>query len=490
MSRKTFGNWKGIDVRSLLDSANPKTVRNAVNVDLLTDGAFQERDGLRLVAQLDADSVGLYSVGGVLRAALAAGHSKPASAQGTVPVVYDFVGDGTIYALNSVTRIASVSSWDADSATGIYPALIVQRSNGTYELHWIKDTPLPAVNGSPPPAYIPSTDPVSTKVALPFTPGETILKIQEKMCAVDNKNGAVWFCSTTNGILDWTLAGDAGFLPVIRHATGDRTIQGLSFYDDLMAVMFSDSIQLWQMSPSPALMNLVRVLNGPGVQYPGSVANVRGDLFYFSRGTFSSLRRSAINGQLTDGDIGAPVFPETKSLQTTRPMGLWSQARSAYYCFFGTEAWRYMTSPSSKTNGWTKYELPTGLTTDAVVEHLGELYIRSGANVYRFEEGYADGSTYALDLHFLDLDAPSEWKFVQTFDFSGNGTPTVYFFPDMRLQTLKEKVCTLDGSTSSMVDVAVLENSEAPSFGFHGNVGTGFYVDRVSFAYIVGQKGL
>ncbi len=490
MARKEFSAWRGIDVRSTLDSADPKTVRAAINVDLITDGTFVERDGLRKVAELDANSVGLYSVGGWLRSVIAAGHSKPASAQGTVPVIYDFVGDGTAYPLASVSRVASVSSWDADSATGIYPALIIQRSTGVYELHWIKDTPQAAVNGTPPPAYVPGTDTVSTKVTLPFTPGETILKIQEKMCAIDNKNGAVWFCSTVNGILDWTLEGDAGFLPVIRHATGDRTIQGLSFYDDLMAVMFSDSIQLWEMNPSPALMGLVRILNGPGVQYPGSVANVRGDLLYFSRGTFSSLRRSAVNGQLTDGDIGAPVFPETELLQDTRPLGLWSQSRSAYYCFFGSEAWRYMTSPSSKKSGWTKYELPEGITADAVVEHLGELYVRSGANVYRFEEGYVDGSTYTIDLHFLDLGAPSEWKFVQTFDFSGEGTPTVYFFPDMRQPTLVEKVCTLDGSTSSLTDVAILENSEAPSFRFTGAVGSGFSMDRVTFAYIVGQKGL
>lgn len=500
MARKAYGPWQGWDTRSILDSADPKTLRAAINVDLITDGSLVERPGLRRVAALDADSVGLYSVGGSLRAAMAAGHSKPSAVLGPVPILYDFVGDGTAYDLDSIVAVTGVSSWDADAAIGIYPVIVIRRDTGAYEIHWIKDTPQPAVNGTPPPAFVPGTDTVNTKLTLPFKPGPRILKIQEKMCAIDNTNGAVWFCATVDradssgnpvyAVTNWTQPGDAGFLPVIRHCTGDRTIQDISFYDDLMAVLFSDSIQLWQMNASPALMSLVRVLNGPGVQTYGSVANVRGDLLYFSSGTFSSLRRSQFNGQLRDGDIGAPIFPETEGLQSTPHIGLWSQGRSAYYCFFGNVAWRYMTSPNSKKSGWTKYELPEGITADYAVEHLGELYIRSGNDVYRFDTGYADGSTYTVDLHFLDMGAPSEVKFIRTMDFSGEGTPTVYFFPDMRQPTLVEKLCRLDGSTASMVDVAILENSEAPSFRYTGSVGSGFSMDRVTFAYEVGQKGL
>jgi hypothetical protein len=495
--RKAFDGWNGLDTRAFLDNNDPKTLRVATNVDLLSDGSLAGRDGLRLVATIDPESVGLYSVGGSLRAVITAGQSKPASAQGTVPIIYDAVGDGTIYGSTTISRVSAVSSWDADSAVGIYPVVIIQRTSGTYELHWIKDTPVPAANGAPPPPFIPSTDPVNTKVLLPFKPGETLLKIQEKICVIDNTNGAVWFCSTVNGITDFTTPADAGFLPVIRHATGDRTIQGLSFYDDLMAVCFSDSIQLWQMHPDPAQMQLSRVLNGPGIQYPGSLANVRGDLYYFSRGTFSALKRSSLNGQLQHGDIGDKVAPNTAALANVRPIGLWSQARSAYYCFFGNEAWRYLTSPDAKKTGWTKYVLPTGIVVTSAVEHLGQLYVRSGANVYRFEANYVDGSTYTVETHFLDFNAPSEVKFITTMDFSGTGTPAVYFLPDMREPTVSEKLCTLDGTTSSMFDIAILENSEAPAFRFTGAVGSStglvarnFLLDRILFSYTVGQKGL
>lgn len=488
MPTKGFHTWSGLDTRSTQDSADPKALRIATNVDLLTDGSIEERDGLKLVATVDADSVGLYSVGGRLRAAMAAGHSKPAATQSSVPILYDFVGDGTVYGLTSLERVSSVTSWDADSAIGLYPAIIIQRTGGAYELHWIKDAPQPSVNGAPPPAYVPSTDPVSTKIATPFTVGETLLKIQEKVCVVDNTNGAIRFSSTVNGIQDFSTPGDAGYLPVIRHATGDRTIKGLSFYDEFMAVMFEDSMQLWSMHPDPAQMALRRVLSGPGAQFPGSVVNVRGDLVYFSRGTFSSLRRVLENGQLTDGDIGAPIAFDTRPLANTRPTALWSQARSAYYCFFGSEGWRFMVSPTSDKRGWTKYVLPDGITADYVVEHLGEVYIRSGANVYQLVAGYADGSTYEVASHFLDLGHAGEWKMFSSLDFTGGGTPVLNFHYDMRSPLSFDRVCKLDGSTASMVYISVLENSEAGSIAFTGDIGGGFYLDKFVWRYSVAGK--
>lgn len=469
MAIKDVGPFKGLDLRGVLDTSDQKTLRVANNVDYLSDGSFKERDGLRLVAQVDSNSRGLYSVGGWLRCALAAGHSKPASVQSTTPIIYDAIGDGTIYSETSIDKVLSVSSWDADGAIGIYPVLVIRRTDGTRELHWIKDTPAPAVNGSPPPPFIASTDTVETKVDLPFKIGDSILKIQSKICAVDNTNGAVWFCSTVNGVTDWTTAADAGFLPVIRHATGDRSIQGLSFYDSLMAVMFSDSIQLWQMDPNPARHQFVRVLSGPGTQFGSSVVNVRGDLVYFSRGVFSSLRQSAINGQLVDGDIGAKIAPQTKQYETIEPISFWSQGRGAYYCFFGTVGFRWLSSPDEKRKGWTTYTLP--VSVEAAVEHLGEIYIRNGANIYRFESGYADGSTYTVRTQPLALDFPGEMKNIDTMTATITGTPTVNCLPDMRDSSVVDRLFTLSGPTASLNDLAVFENSEAPAFEFTGSLG-------------------
>lgn len=492
MATRPFGPWTGVDLRNTTDASDPKSLLLGDNVDLDTDGSIKERRGLRKVATVDADSVGLYSIGGRLRCAIAAGHSKPASVQATVPIVYDAVGDGTIYTADSLDQVTSVSSWDADSALGIYPVIVVKRTSGAHEIHWIVDTPEPGVNGAPPPSFVPSNDPVNTKVSTPFTPGPTILKIQEKMCAVDNTNGAVRFCSTVNGVGDWVAEADAGFLPVIRHATGDRTIQGLSFYDDLLAVLFSDSIQLWAMHPDPAQHRLVRVLNGPGVQSPGSVVNVRGDLVYLTRGTFSSLRQSSITGQLKDGDIGVSIAPATKRLEGTPPLALWSQAQSAYYCFFGSECWRFMTSPTSKRSGWTHYTLPHAV--EAATEHLGELYVRSGADIYRFEEGYNDGSTFTVDTSPLDLGAPGKWKYISRINVSGLGVAAIKCLPDFRDRSLVDHVATIDGSTASLVDIPVLENSEAPSFRFTGTVGAGgtanlFELHRFILDFSVGQTG-
>lgn len=490
MPSKSFGNWRGVDARPLAEAQDMRTLRSAINVDLLNDGSLVERDGLRLVATVHSESKGLYSIGGSLRAAAPAGHSLAGSTQADVPIVYDFIGDGTVYGSSSIARVASVSTWGSDPAYGLYPYLVIELSTGVYEHHWCKDTPVPDVNGTPPPAYIPSADPVSTKITLPFTPGESVLKIQEKMCAIDNVNGTVRFCSTLNGVEDWDRVSDAGFLPVLRHVTGDRTIRGLSYYDSMMAVAFEDSIQLWEMNPDPARHQLIRVLNGPGIQYPGSMANVRGDLFYFSRGAFSALKVAGITGQLTSGDIGAEISPLTESLAATRPIGLWSQARSAYYCAFGSVVWRYISNPRVKMAGWTKYELP--VTVDNFVEHQGELYIRSGTSVYRFERGYDDGSSWTVDLPFFNA-GTTDNKLWQTLDLMQRGSSTISGCCTPNSPTDYTEYMTVDGINDALVDLLIADNGRAISLRFTGDIGDsgnseGWMLDGVVLSYVPSRR--
>jgi len=52
----------------------------------------------------------------------------------------------------------------------------------------------------------------------------------------------------------------------------------------------------------------------------------------------------------------------------------------------------------------------------------------------------------------------------------------------MRQPTLTDRLCRLDGSTASMDKIAILENSEAFSMRFTGAIGSGFSMDRISFA--------
>lgn len=467
----TRGPWpKGLDLRVIADDGDPKTFRTAVNVDLLTDGTVGARDGLKPVATLVPYSVGLYSINGYLRSVIPAGHSMGLSTLGPVPIYYDSVGDGTIYAQGAISKLIAVTSWGVDAAIGAYPYILLQRTTGRYEHHWITDTPIPDANGTPPPAYIPSNDPVSTKVTtlqLGFEPGGAIAKTAEKIWAIDNVNGTVHFSSTTEGPRNWTKVADAGFLLTLRNAVSDRLIRGLGLYDRYLAVIFSDSVQFWLVDPDPALHRLDRVMNGPGTEFPGSIVNVRGDLFYFSSGVFSSIKQSSYTGQLREGDIGAPIEPATKLL-TTAPVAIWSQARSQYICAFGTEVWVYTLSETSKVMGWRKWEL--SVPVEYLVEHNKQLYVRSGDTLYQFDPNYADGTTFTFETHY-DNNGRDGTKMFATVDVVMEGTATLSFMPDVRDTTAVEDGPTITGSTSTQNDICALVETEALATRFTGAVG-------------------
>jgi hypothetical protein len=463
------GPWTGLDVRRSLDVQDRKTLRIAKNLDLTTIGTLQERDGMKPIAELDARSVGLYSINGGLRAVIPAGYGiTPAQPAPGVTVIYDAVGDGTIYALGTITGVPAVSSWGADPATGVYPYIVIQRSTGKYEHHWINVTPPSVVNPSPPPAYLPATAAVDTRVDLPFEPGPAILKIQAKLHAPDNVNGVLRFSSTANGPSDWILAEDAGFLAVLQHVSGSRNMTALGPYDTQGAVFFPDAIQLWQLEADPSDMSLVRVLEGPGTTSPRSVANVRGDLFYLSRGTVNSLRRTALTGQLQDGDIGAPIAPLTRPLTAT-PIALWSQARSQYIIAFGTDVFCFTSSPATKVTGWTSWSLP--FAVNYMVELDGILYIRSANTLYRMTAGYKDGSSWEFQPQFFDGDAPGVRKFFPSMNVSMTGEATINFLTDVRDVAVVDTGFTVEGATSPLDDIYVGETTESLAVNFTGLVG-------------------
>lgn len=472
MATQSQGPWpKGLDLRPIADDGDPRTFRVGTNIDLATDGAVGARDGLKPVATLHTSSVGLYAINGVLRSIIPAGYSLLPSTLGPVPVYYDAVGDGTVYGLTDVTKVIAVTSWGVDAAIGAYPYVLLQRSTGRYEHHWITDTPVPNVNGAPPPAYVPSNDPVSTKVTtleLGFEPGPAIIKTAEKIWAINNVNGTVHFSSTTAGPRNWTKLSDAGFLLTLRNAVSDRLIRGLGLYDRYLAVIFSDSVQFWLVDPDPALHRLDRVMGGPGTEFPGSVVNVRGDLFYFSRGTFSSMKQSSYTGQLKESDVGAPIYPETKDLATA-PVAVWSQARSQYICAFGTTVWVYTLSESSKVMGWRKWVLPVAV--EYMVEHNNQLYVRSGNTLYMFDPNYADGTNYEFSTHFDNCGSSSEPKSFATVDTVMRGTATLAFLPDVRDATAVETGPTITGSTSTQNDIPSMVTGEAIATRFTGAVG-------------------
>lgn len=378
-------------------------------------------------------------------------------------VEFQVSGVAADYPLDTIIQVSDVEAIGSNASFGIYPYLVIERwlsasdhSQGTlFEHHWITRE---SQNG---------TDALSTQVQLPFTPGASVLKMAGKLWAPDDVNGIVRFSSTANGPSDWITADDAGYIPVISHASGDRRIQGLGVYDDKLAVIFADAVQLWATDPQPSNITLVRVINGPGTEQPRSVVNVLGDLFYFTKGGFRSMHMQTVTGQIQEqDDIGGPIDKLTQAETRDTSVALWSQARGQYLCAFGTTVYAFKYSPKSKVQGWTTWEL--GVPVDAIAELNGKTYIRSGVGIYVLEAGYDDGSEFDLILNDFTAKRPTTRKRVDFIEVLQRGTVTLQTLlrPDSEAYYIQGP--TIVGTTVNMERVFVGGLERTFGFRFQG----------------------
>jgi hypothetical protein len=313
-----------------------------------------------------------------------------------VDVPFTITNVPSVYAANTLVGVSSVESIGASADFGAYPYIVVERwvdpadhSKGTrYEHHWVRAD------------AVSTTSPQATLVALPFVPGPSVVKMASKLWAIDDVSGVVRFCSTASGPADWEAEDDAGYIPVLTHASGDRRLRALGIYDEKLAVIFEDSVQLWIVDSNPSNIGIARNMVGPGTEAVRSIANVVGDLFYFTAGGFRSLSTQALTGQVQEqDDIGAKVFEATKTETAADGVALWSQKRGQYLCAFGTKVYAYRYSPKSGIVGWTTWDL--GVEVDYLVENDGKLYIRSGNDGYVFDPNAV--KTFAFDATFNEF---------------------------------------------------------------------------------------
>lgn len=332
----------------------------------------------------------------------------------------------TPYPLNAMVRVTAVEQFGFSRESGGYPYLVVERwrdpanhaAGTSFEHHWV--TVELSDTGYPP----------ATLVRLPFSPGPALAKLNGRLWAPDDTGSEVRFCSVEFGARDWTTPGDAGFISVLDHALGDASINGLGFFNDNLAVIFSDSVQLWRTDQDPTKIAFVRALGGPGTDAVDSVVNVRGDLFYFTRGGFRSLFTQTLTAQIDeDDDIGAPVYEITRDLEPLLARAVWSQRRGAYLCAFGEQVFVYRLSPQAKVQAWTTWDLP-GTPVDYLVEMNGALYFRSGNAIYTVDEDADDTVEWEAQFHFAqgkDAGSRRQWKFIEVIQ---QGAAAVDFAPD------------------------------------------------------------
>ena len=289
------------------------------------------------------------------------------------------------------------------------------------------------------------------------------------------------------GPRDWTTPDDAGFISVLDHALGDRSLNGLGVYNDRLAVIFADSVQLWQTAINPADISFLRALGGPGTEAVGSVVNVRGDLFYFTRGGFRSLQTETVTGQQNErDDIGAAVYDLTLDLDGALARAVWSQRLGCYLCAFGEQVFVYRNSPNAKVTEWTVWDFP-GTPVDYILEFSGELYIRSGDAVYQLMQDADEGVSWEAQFHFAqgrERHTRRRWDWIEVVQ---SGTADIDFaqdpiHPDVHFPAAPQPPLRLSGSTTQLNRVFIGAISPLLAVRFRG---TGpWQLDSLSLTYL------
>src|SRR6478609_1404143 len=375
-----YRNCLGLDSREDTDDRDRFVLEDGDNIYIGANGDISSRPVLRKRARLAASAVGLYVTGGRLRTCYTG--STPTGI-GTL-VTYDLLQGGA-----TPTELLAAEFFEFSAEFGPQPVLLVRTAVGN-QLHWIRP-------------------PGDTYVTVPFTLGDDIIRMANKIIAPDPLTGKFHYCSSRLGPIAWsaeqdpTVTGDAGFESAVQFSSGSRQIAGFGTLRNLMVCLYADSVQLWVMDELAANILHQQTL-GPGSAYPGSAVNVRGDAVFLSGNTFINLGTNTIVGEARAANLGDRIRSFITIPAGVTPKAVWWDAKSMMLCAVGSTIYAWSNFPGDGSglkpvNAWGKWTLP--VEVDDIVELDGVIYIRSGRDVYDFVDGSRDeGATEDLAWFF------------------------------------------------------------------------------------------
>lgn len=410
----TFAQWGfGLDLRKGASTADANRLRVLKNA-YITDGkTIRKRPGLTRFADLTPGTVGLFGALGVLNTFRYSGVPAVAHANSLVvnrTITPEFVGGATPFAI-----------YYCDTFNGF---LYVASSNDSVPFyanhHYLDGTP-------------------NTRILdVNCPPFRQIAKAASKIWVANGDN--VRFCATNNP-RNWTLANDAGFLPVGLQQTGSRTVTAIGNYQNRLVPFFADSAQIWQVDPDPANHQFLQSVD-IGTTRPYAHQNMSGDVFFQSPGGIRTITRQQNTDSLIDSDVGSPIDAEflarglLDDIDSTRAE--YFRGAGQYWLYYGTKALVFTFSRSSKISAWSLYEFPFWL--DYVTELDAELYIRSGNVVYKVDRSVwtDDGALYEvlMETPFVDFKTPGVDKQIISLDAVFTGTGDVSHRYDPRSPSL------------------------------------------------------
>lgn len=384
----------GEDLRKGASVSDANRLRRMSNAYVTTGLATQKRPGLTKVATLEAGTKGLVAALGKLQT---------------------FYGAGTVTHANPLFNANKAQLGGVDTAVAkVHYADVF---NGAIYAS------IEYVGGTIRHNYFDGPSPQVTDANCPHT--GAVLKAASKIFAVGTDGSTVRYSKTGNP-RDWTTASDAGFLPTGLNARGDRATNALGLYQNKLVALARDGAQVWAVDPDPTAMKLEDVVENVGTSFPQSLATVAGDLYFLSDYGFRSITTLQLVSKLADVDIGSPidtlVRPAVKTL-TDSPRAVYYYGTGQYLCAIGQTLFVYSVSRTAKIAAWSRYLMP--FAVDAIAELQGVLYLRSGDDVYKFDEDAAtdNGAQYEvmLEMPYMDFKTPGQLKRIYGIDLVMEG---------------------------------------------------------------------
>jgi hypothetical protein len=468
----------GLDVRKGASVSDANRLRVLDNCYVTTGRTIRKRPGLSFVATLETGTKGLRAANGKLNTFYATGAVAHADTR--------FQSNKIAHPSLPAEDLAKIHF--ADSFNG-YLYVAAQYAGGSVKHHYLDDVTAltawatitayalgverrPTVsNGYRYEVTTAGTTDVAEPV-WPVVPGATVadgtvtwtcrgtevydincphtaavVKKASKIFAT--KSDVVRFCKT-NDPRNWTEPSDAGFLGVGVQQSGSTTPTALGEYAGNLVVFFRDSSQVWTADPDPALMKFGQGVD-VGCPYPYGAANMAGDVFFASFDGVRSVTTQSTTGNLIDVDVGSAIDAIVKPVFTSSasPRAFYFRGGGQFWVLVGNTAFVYSFSRTSKISAWSRYTFPFQI--DDTTELEGDLYFRSGDNVYLLDEAtYRDAGTditVTIEFPYLDFKSPGVLKQIHGMDAVMVGTASIAHRFDARDTDLVTSGTTLSGDT-------------------------------------------
>lgn len=432
----------GLDLRKGQSTSDANRLRVLKNAYATEGRTIRKRPGTVKVATLEAGTTGLFAGNGKLNTFYG----------GTTAITHANTLFRANNARNSVTAGLAITEVHWSDVFNGFLYASVQYSNGVINHHYFD-------GAAPGATHIVDVNCPNTK---------QVTKIASKIWAVNAVGDTVRY-SAANAPRNWTLANDAGFLPVGLQQSGANNASGLGFYTNRLVVFFADSSQIWQVDVDPAKNAFLQAVD-VGSTFSYSHANMSGDVFFFSPAGVRTITRQDVTTNLIDADVGSPIDRELLSgalITLTNPRAQFYRGGGQYWLYSGNKAVVFTFSRTSEVSAWSVYEFP--YTLDYIDELNADLYIRSGNNVYRLDRNVKsdDGVIYPVEIEmaYLDMKTPGMLKQFYGMDAVLTGTATIaHRFDSRNVSLISDPPVTVTGDTRSsyVYPVELLATNLAP----------------------------